>query len=270
MPGRVGLAPDRLPQRQGGLQRRRGAEVDRVPGDGPGMVVFDHGQPRPGRVTGRGHHPQVELGVIGLPDLVGAGRLPAVDQLEHLRVALGPLDRKGPQRRVDAADDRIDGGVGRDGPSFPLRDLGDLAVHLCGGRCRRAQRQSLGQEPQRLGEAGPAPVGARGSAQPSQSAGSVAGQPPLQRPVRDPGLCGHMGQRDAVFEVWPKDQPAAMRFRAAGLAERGQRRLVRCARHVIEPLTGLAPRRPVQDPSRLVAGPGTAWTGRSSGDGRWR
>src|SRR6266496_3080176 len=77
---------------QAGLQRRRRTEVDRVPGDGPGMVVLDHGQPRPGRLTGRGHHPQVKLGVVGLPYLVGAGCLPAVDQLEHLRVALGAID----------------------------------------------------------------------------------------------------------------------------------------------------------------------------------
>jgi hypothetical protein len=87
---------------------RRRAEVDRVPGNGPGVVVLDHGQPRPGRRTRRCQYPQVELGVVGLPDLVGTARLPAVDQLEHLRVAFVPLDRQGPQRRVDAADDRVD------------------------------------------------------------------------------------------------------------------------------------------------------------------
>ena len=85
------------------------------------------------------------------------------------------------------------------------------------------------------GKRGPAPVGARGPAQAGQPAGPVAGQPPLQRPVRDAGLCGHAGQRHAVLEVRPQDLPAAKRFRAAILAERGQRRLVRCARHVIEP-----------------------------------
>ena len=206
-----------------------------MPGDGPGMVVLDHGQPRPRRVIRRGHHPQVELGVIGLPDLVGAGRLPAVDQLEYLRVASGPLDRQGSEPRVDAANDRVDRGVGRDGPSFPLRDRADLAVHLRGGRDQRAQRQSLDQEPQRLGETGPAPVGARGPAQASQSAGPVAGQPPLQRPVRDPALGGHTGQRDTVPEVGPQDQPPAICFRPPGLAERAQRRLAGRARHLRVP-----------------------------------
>ena len=82
-------------------------------------------------------------------------------------------------------------------------------------------------------------------------------------PGTTPGLGGRTGQRDAVLKVRPLDLPAAKRFRAAG-----QRRLVRCARHVIEPLTGSAPRRPAKDPSRLIAGPGTASTGRSSGGGR--
>ncbi|MFZ0185338.1 MAG: hypothetical protein WBF20_15095 [Trebonia sp.] len=82
-------------------------------------------------------------------------------------------------------------------------------MHLRGGRHRRPQRQPLDQKPQRLGEAGPAPVGARGPAQASQPAVPVTGQPPLQRPVRDPGLRGHAGQRDAVLEVCPQDQPAA-------------------------------------------------------------
>jgi hypothetical protein len=50
-------------------------------------------------------------------------------------------------------------------------------------------------------------------------------QPPLQGPVRDLRLYGHAGQRDAVLEVGPQDQPPAMCFRAASLAERDQHRL---------------------------------------------
>ena len=102
------------------------------------------------------------------------------------------------------------------------------------GRGRCAQRQSLDPELQRLGEAGTAPVGAHGPAQASQSAVLVTGQPPLQRPVRDPGLGGHADQRNAVLEVRPQGQPAAMRFRAAILAERDQRRLTGGARHLIQ------------------------------------
>src|SRR5260370_749175 len=80
---------------------------------------------------------------------------------------------------------------------------------------------------------GTAPVGALAAGQARQSVGPVAGQPPLQRPMRDPAVCGHTGQRDAVLEVCPQDQPMAMCFRAAGVAERGQRRLTGGARHQI-------------------------------------
>jgi hypothetical protein len=54
--------------------------------------------------------------------------------------------------------------------------------------------------------------------------------------VRDPGLCGHASQRDAILEVGLQNQPAAMCLCPVGLAERRQGRLARCARHVAEPL----------------------------------
>ena len=58
-----------------------------------------------------------------------------------------------------------------------------------------------------------------------------------------------------------------------GFAGADQRQLVGAARPpTVSPglLTGPTPRRPGQDPSRLAAEPGIAWTGRSSGGGRWR
>jgi uncharacterized membrane protein YdfJ with MMPL/SSD domain len=66
---------------------------------------------------------------------------------------------------------------------------------------------------------GPGQLGRRPGSRPAIAAMSGVGS----------RLGGHAGQRDAVLEVWPQDQPTAKRFRAAGLAERGQRRLVRCA-----------------------------------------
>ena len=51
-----------------------------------------------------------------------------------------------------------------------LRDRGDLAVHMRGGRHRRAQRQPLHQKPQIGGDPPLAPVGPSDSAQASQSA----------------------------------------------------------------------------------------------------
>ena len=51
-----------------------------------------------------------------------------------------------------------------------LRDRGDLAVHMGGGRHRRAQRQPLHQKPQIGGDPRCPPVGPPDSAQASQSA----------------------------------------------------------------------------------------------------
>jgi hypothetical protein len=81
-PGRGGLTPDRLAQRQRCVQRGRGAEEHRVPGDRAGVVVDHRGQPRPrGRPIGV-EDQDVELGVVGLPEGVGpAGTVPP-DQLE--------------------------------------------------------------------------------------------------------------------------------------------------------------------------------------------
>ena len=76
-PRRVCFAPDRLPQRQRCLQGGRIAQEHRVPGDRPGLVVQDDGQPRPGGPVGLVEHHHVELGVVGLPEIVGIGRLSA-------------------------------------------------------------------------------------------------------------------------------------------------------------------------------------------------
>ena len=84
-PSRVGFAPDGLPQGQCGLQRGRSPEEHRVPGD-PGPVVQDDGQPRPGRAPGGVQHYHVELGVVGLPDVVGVRRFSAQHQLEVIPV----------------------------------------------------------------------------------------------------------------------------------------------------------------------------------------
>ena len=111
MPIRPGLAPDRLAERQRGRQRRGGGEVDRVPGDSAGVVVLDQCQPRPGRAARRGDHPQVQQGVVGLPDLVRPGRFAAVHQVEHLLVPFCALVRERGHRRVDAPHDVVDRGV---------------------------------------------------------------------------------------------------------------------------------------------------------------
>lgn len=59
------------------------AQVDRIPGHRPGVVVLDDGQPRPARLARRRDHPQVQLGVVGLPDRIGPLGLAPVHQVEQ-------------------------------------------------------------------------------------------------------------------------------------------------------------------------------------------
>ena len=83
LPARSALAPDRLPQRQGRLDRRRGRERQRVARHGTAVVVEDDGQPRLLGLATPVFEPDVQLGMVGLPDGVGRGRFVAVDQVER-------------------------------------------------------------------------------------------------------------------------------------------------------------------------------------------
>ena len=212
VPAGPGLAPDRLPERQRGSQRRRGAEVDRVPGDRAGMIVLDQRQPRPARPAGRGEHPQVQQGVVGLPDLVRVGGLAAVHQVEHLLVPLGPLVCEHGHRRVDVPHHVVHRGVTGRRPSLVPGHLGGLAVHGGDGGWRAAQRQALDQQLQ-LGRHLPgSPVRPGSAGQRGQPSGAVGGQPPAQRPLGNAVLTGHADQRAAVLEVRPQYMPAGERL----------------------------------------------------------
>ncbi|MET3808154.1 hypothetical protein ABIB25_005183 [Nakamurella sp. UYEF19] len=86
-PRRVCFAPDRLPQRQRGLQRRRLTQEHRVPGDGTGLVVQNDGQPRPHGPVGFIEHHHVQLGVVCLPQVIRLRRLATHHQVEVVAIA---------------------------------------------------------------------------------------------------------------------------------------------------------------------------------------
>lgn len=201
MPGRVRLAPDRLTQRERGVQRGRGTEVDRVPRDRAGVVVLDNRQPGPdGPATG-GDHPQVELGVVSLPDRVGALGLAAVNQVVHLPVPLGPLVREHHQRGVERAGNGVHGAVRGHRPALVLGDLDDPPVHPRQMRCRPAQGQPFDQVAKFLGDTAVPGVRARGANETGKTSASVGGSPPLCGPAGNARLGGGPCQRDAVLKV---------------------------------------------------------------------
>jgi len=69
-------------------------------------LVLHDGQPRPGR-AGRARDPQVEQGVVGLPDRVRTLGLVAVQQVERLPVALGAVVGEGDQCRIQTGHQRV-------------------------------------------------------------------------------------------------------------------------------------------------------------------
>ncbi len=144
-PGRVGLVPDRLAQRQGGVHRRRCAQEDCVAADRPGAVVEDRCQPWPCGLAVGAHHQDVEHDVIGLPHRVGQLCLPAEYQLVLVAVGRCALQGEGDHAGIQGPHDVPHHGVGGDRPPPGGADAGDFAVDGGDGRPRLAQCQALDQ-----------------------------------------------------------------------------------------------------------------------------
>jgi len=156
-PRRPVLAPDRLAQRERGLQRRRRPEEHDVACDSAAVVILDHRQPRTRRALLVVEDEQVKLGVVGLPDLVGALGLAAVDKLEALAVAHRPVVREHEQPRVKRAHDRVDRGVARRRPLMRARDGRRLTMDIRDRRRGPAQREPFDQLDE-LGHGAPLPA----------------------------------------------------------------------------------------------------------------
>jgi len=209
-PLRVGLPPDRLPQRQRGLHRGRCPDEHGVPGHRPGAVVEHDGQPRPHRPAPLVHDQHVELGVVDLPALVRVGGLPAHHQLEPVPVGGGPPLRQRRHPRVHPRHDRPGRGVRRRRPPPLLGHHPDGTVQLGQLRRRAAQRHPLDQRDQLhrepsgtdIGPESPAPVRparrsgtGRATAAPSGAAPPPrpphgSGEPPDARGARAPRAAG--------------------------------------------------------------------------------
>jgi len=97
------FAPDRLAQRERGLQRRRRSDEHDVPRDRAAVVVLNDRQPRTHCTPVLVDDQDVELGVVGLPDLVGRRRFAAVDELEAFAVAHRPVMREHHEAGVERA-----------------------------------------------------------------------------------------------------------------------------------------------------------------------
>jgi len=208
-PPGVGLRSDGLPQGEGQVQRGRCSQENGVPADRAGAVVDDDRQPGARRVSSFVEDQDVELGVVGLPDLVRAVGLTAVHQLVAVAEPGRAVVRKGQQVRVDRGDDLADGAVRRRGPAPFAGQGGGLA----GDGGHRGTRPCEGQSLDHLDQLGlsaeTASVDTALPSQRGQAPGPKRGQPALSGPGRDPSIPGCPGQRDAVLHVRAQYLPPA-------------------------------------------------------------
>jgi hypothetical protein len=109
-PSRIGLAPDRLVKRQRGVRGRRRVRGRHVARDRAAVVVHHHRQPGPDRFAARIPNEDVEHGMVGLPHLVGRGRVAPVHEFVPVAVAGrigGDGDPCGPNLARHVCDDGI-------------------------------------------------------------------------------------------------------------------------------------------------------------------
>jgi len=85
-PGRIGLAPDRLPQSEGGVEGGGCAGEDRVAADCAGVVVHHGGQPGAVWFPIGAYDEDVEFGVVCLPRMVRPFGAATVDELVPIPV----------------------------------------------------------------------------------------------------------------------------------------------------------------------------------------
>lgn len=120
------------------MQRGGCAEKDHISGDRAGMIVENDRKPRPRWLAIRIDDQNVEHGVIRLPERVR--RFGAVPVNEFIAIAKSrcALVRQSRQRRIEAANNRVNGCVGRRFGIALLRDLHGLAVYRRDRRARLA------------------------------------------------------------------------------------------------------------------------------------
>src|SRR5947207_10362945 len=81
LPIGYGLTPNGLAQGQSRLDGRRSLHVDAETSNGPAVIIHDDGEPGAYGRSIAGAHPDIQQGMIGLPDIVGLLRVVSVEQI---------------------------------------------------------------------------------------------------------------------------------------------------------------------------------------------
>lgn len=101
-PRGIGLAPDRLPERESSFRSGRGTGEDGVSADRSGRVIDHDREPGPIRLAARGTgNEDVEFCVVGLPDLVRSVGSAPVHELVSIAIRGEPFERERHERWVE-------------------------------------------------------------------------------------------------------------------------------------------------------------------------
>ncbi len=125
LPAGITLAPDRIPQGQGGLERAGRFQTETVARDGPTMVVFDERQPRLDGRAVRCAQMDWEQGVIGLPDFIGALGVAPVKQVIGFGIGARPVMGERDQGGVETTNNGTHLPLARHRPALLLCERSD-------------------------------------------------------------------------------------------------------------------------------------------------
>jgi hypothetical protein len=201
-PVRVGPPPDRLPERQCRLHGGRAVERKQEAGDGAAVVIDDDGQPRTCRRAIVASGPEIELGVIGLPDLVGTLGFAAMNQIVGFAIGFLAIQSERLQRVGDGTDDVVDGVVAGGRLPCGARNTADLPMDRTWAERRLLQGQAFGEVAQVVRDTTAfALIGPSGTGQPGKPKPVVTADPALEGAQRKPQLPGNARQRLIAFKV---------------------------------------------------------------------
>ena len=201
----VRFPPDRLAQRQGSAGRRRAVEGNAEAGNRATVVVDNDSQPRPTCFAVGSLGPEIELGVVGLPDLVRPFCFTPMNQI--VRFAIGLLAVKGEGFEVlgDGTDHVVDRVISRRLFAASACDAADFPINGAGAQRRTFQRKTFGEAAKVVRHPPPlALVRPAGTDQPDQPKPAKSADPALRRPKRQQRLLGDARERYVMFQMRTK------------------------------------------------------------------
>jgi hypothetical protein len=80
-PLRHGFPPQRVAQDQGRVETRGGLQAQSEAGNGPTVIIHNDGEPWPSRWAPVLPHPEIQQGVIGLPEVIRLLGFTAVQEI---------------------------------------------------------------------------------------------------------------------------------------------------------------------------------------------